>query len=73
MDDLNIYYGTSGVANFISPSEKWIYNSKEFMRHDVPDWVFGAVMYQIFPKDLETEMTILHLKMLYLGKANQQD
>ena len=29
-DGLNIYYGTSGVANFISPSEKWIYNSKEF-------------------------------------------
>ena len=26
-DDLNIYIGSSGVANFISPSEKWIYNS----------------------------------------------
>ena len=50
MDDLNIYYGTSGVANFISPSEKWVCNSKEFIRHDIPDWVFGSVMYQIFPE-----------------------
>ena len=48
-DDLNIYVGSSGVANFISPSEKWIYNSKTFPRHIIPDWVYGGVMYQIFP------------------------
>ena len=48
-DDLNIYVGSSGVANFISPSEKWIYNSKIFPRHTIPDWVYGGVMYQIFP------------------------
>ena len=48
-DDLNIYIGSSGVANFISPSEKWIYNSQTFPRHTIPDWVYGGVMYQIFP------------------------
>ncbi|OUW10423.1 MAG: hypothetical protein CBD19_00010 [Gammaproteobacteria bacterium TMED159] len=49
-DGLNIYYGTSGVANFISPSEKWIYNSKEFTKHVIPDWIYGSVMYQVFPE-----------------------
>ena len=48
-DNLNIYIGSSGVANFISPSEKWIYNSQTFPRHTIPDWVYGGVMYQIFP------------------------
>lgn len=48
IDNLNIYFGTSGVANFISPSEKWIYNSQTFNRHIIPDWVYGGVMYQIF-------------------------
>ena len=47
---LNIYYGTSGIANFISPSEKWFYSEKNFKRHLVPDWVYGGVMYQIFPE-----------------------
>ena len=49
-DELNIYFGTSGVANFISPSEKWIYSSEDFPRHTIPDWVYGGVMYQIFPE-----------------------
>ena len=49
-DNLNLYFGTSGIANFISPSEKWIYDSKSFMRHTIPDWVYGGVMYQIFPE-----------------------
>ena len=49
-DKLNLYFGTSGIANFISPSEKWIYDSKLFMRHTIPDWVYGGVMYQIFPE-----------------------
>ena len=49
-DNLNLYFGTSGIANFISPSEKWIYDSKLFMRHTIPDWVYGGVMYQIFPE-----------------------
>ena len=43
------YFGTSGIANFISPSEKWVFNKKEFLIHEIPDWVFGGVMYQIFP------------------------
>ena len=47
---LNIYYGTSGIANFISPSEKWLYSKEDFKRHLVPDWVYGGVMYQIFPE-----------------------
>ncbi len=47
---LNVYYGTSGIANFISPSEKWFYSEKNFKRHLVPDWVYGGVMYQIFPE-----------------------
>jgi len=47
---LNIYYGTSGIANFISPSEKWLYSEEDFKRHLVPDWVYGGVMYQIFPE-----------------------
>ena len=47
---LNIYYGTSGIANFISPSEKWLYSEENFKRHLVPDWVYGGVMYQIFPE-----------------------
>ena len=49
-DNLNLYFGTSGIANFISPSEKWIYDSSTFMRHTIPDWVYGGVMYQIFPE-----------------------
>ncbi len=49
-DNLNLYFGTSGIANFISPSEKWIYDSSAFMRHTIPDWVYGGVMYQIFPE-----------------------
>ncbi len=49
-DELNIYFGTSGVANFISPSEKWIYSSDDFPRHTIPNWVYGGVMYQIFPE-----------------------
>ncbi len=24
------YFGKSGIANFISPSEKWIFNKNEF-------------------------------------------
>ena len=32
-DDLNLYFGTSGIANFISPSEKWIFSADEFNRH----------------------------------------
>ena len=49
-DNLNLYFGTSGIANFISPSEKWVYDSSSFMRHTIPDWVYGGVMYQIFPE-----------------------
>ena len=49
-DQLNIYLGTSGIANFISPSEKWIYDSNTFHRHTIPDWVYGGVMYQVFPE-----------------------
>jgi len=44
-----IYFGTSGIANFISPSEKWVFNKNDFLIHEIPDWVFGGVMYQIFP------------------------
>mgnify|MGYP003301712180 CR=1 FL=1 len=44
-----IYFGTSGIANFISPSEKWVFNKDDFLIHEIPDWVFGGVMYQIFP------------------------
>lgn len=49
-DNLGIYFGTSGIANFISPSEKWMVNKKQFERHYVPDWIFGGVMYQVFPE-----------------------
>ena len=49
-DNLNLYLGTSGIANFISPSEKWIYDSSIYQRHSIPDWVYGSVMYQIFPE-----------------------
>jgi len=57
-----IYYGKSGVSNFISPSEKWVYVDKGFNTHEIPEWVFGGVMYQVFPerflngkKDLDKE------------------
>ena len=49
-DQLNLYLGTSGIANFISPSEKWVYDIDTFHRHTIPDWVYGGVMYQIFPE-----------------------
>jgi len=49
-DNLNLYLGTSGIANFISPSEKWIYDSSVYQRHSIPDWVYGSVMYQVFPE-----------------------
>ena len=49
-DQLNLYLGTSGIANFISPSEKWVYDINTFHRHTIPDWVYGGVMYQIFPE-----------------------
>ena len=49
-DKLNLYLGTSGIANFISPSEKWIYDSSIYQRHSIPDWVYGSVMYQVFPE-----------------------
>ena len=49
-DNLNLYLGTSGIANFISPSEKWIYDSSIYQRHSIPDWVYGSVMYQVFPE-----------------------
>ncbi len=49
-DQLNIYLGTSGIANFISPSEKWVYDINTFRRHTIPDWVYGGVMYQVFPE-----------------------
>ena len=49
-DNLNLYLGTSGIANFISPSEKWNYDSKYYKRHTIPDWVYGSVMYQVFPE-----------------------
>jgi len=49
-NNLGIYFGKSGIANFISPSEKWYVNKKEELRHFVPDWIFGGVMYQIFPE-----------------------
>ena len=49
-DNLNLYLGTSGIANFISPSEKWIYDSSIYQRHNIPDWVYGSVMYQVFPE-----------------------
>ena len=31
------YFGTSGVANFISPSEKWVFNKNNFLKHEIPD------------------------------------
>ena len=34
-DNLNLYLGTSGIANFISPSEKWNYDSKYYKRHTI--------------------------------------
>ena len=49
-DQLNLYLGTSGIANFISPSEKWVYDIDTFHRHTIPDWVYGGVMYQVFPE-----------------------
>ncbi len=49
-DNLNLYLGTSGIANFISPSEKWNYDSSVYQRHIIPDWVYGSVMYQVFPE-----------------------
>ncbi len=49
-DNLNLYLGTSGIANFISPSEKWNYDSSVYQRHSIPDWVYGSVMYQVFPE-----------------------
>ena len=49
-ENLNLYLGTSGIANFISPSEKWIYDSSIYQRHSIPDWVYGSVMYQVFPE-----------------------
>ena len=48
-EQLNLYLGTSGIANFISPSEKWVYDSSSYLRHIIPDWVYGGVMYQVFP------------------------
>ena len=49
-ENINIYFGTSGVANFISPAEKWSLDVNSFKRHAIPDWFFGGVMYQIFPE-----------------------
>ena len=49
-ENINIYFGTSGVANFISPAEKWSLDVNSFKRHTIPDWFFGGVMYQIFPE-----------------------
>ena len=49
-ENINIYFGTSGVANFISPAEKWSLDVDSFKRHTIPDWFFGGVMYQIFPE-----------------------
>ena len=49
-ENLNLYLGTSGIANFISPSEKWVYDSSIYQRHSIPDWVYGSVMYQVFPE-----------------------
>ena len=49
-ENINIYFGTSGVANFISPAEKWSLDVNKFNRHTIPDWFFGGVMYQIFPE-----------------------
>ena len=49
-DNLNLYIGSSGIANFISPSEKWTYDRNSYQRHTIPDWVYGGVMYQIFPE-----------------------
>ena len=49
-DNLNLYLGTSGIANFISPSEKWVYDTSIYQRHSIPDWVYGSVMYQVFPE-----------------------
>ena len=64
-DNLNLYLGTSGIANFISPSEKWNYDSKDYKRHNIPDWVYGSVMYQVFPErfangrpDINPEKTV---------------
>ncbi len=59
---MGTYFGRSGVCNFISPTEKWIFKNEEFKMHEIPDWVYGGVMYQIFPdrfsngnKDLDRE------------------
>ena len=30
-----IYFGTSGIANFISPSEKWLFNKNDFLIHEI--------------------------------------
>jgi len=49
-ENINVYFGTSGVANFISPAEKWSLDVDSFKRHTIPDWFFGGVMYQIFPE-----------------------
>ena len=49
-ENINIYFGTSGIANFISPAEKWSLDVNSFKRHAIPDWFFGGVMYQIFPE-----------------------
>ena len=47
MDLVNL---SSDMANFISPSEKWTYDKNSYQRHTIPDWVYGGVMYQIFPE-----------------------
>ena len=72
-DELNIYFGTSGVANFISPSEKWIYSSEDFPRHTIPDWVYGVSCIRYSLNDLEMEMMQLPLKTLSLGTVLQLD
>ncbi|MDA7736200.1 alpha-amylase family glycosyl hydrolase, partial [Acidimicrobiaceae bacterium] len=61
-ENINIYFGTSGVANFISPAEKWLLDINSFNRHTIPDWFFGGVMYQIFPEKFKNSNPKLNPK-----------
>ena len=43
------HYIQPTIDQLIAKTQEF-YNSKKFIRHDNPDWVYGSVMYQIFPE-----------------------
>jgi glycosidase len=44
-----VYLAPSGVTNAIERLDRWSLDPAALVRHDVPAWAEGAVVYQIFP------------------------